>query len=115
MPLSLLDLPFYTEVFLIYCLKKMILGQSGCSMKIDFFESAENQQDGEEGKKGLGRTLGEWQPVSCQACWSGRGRGSQFLGAHGAHSIVSFLGSFSAPWTAAVLLRLDGLCHSFPA
>lgn len=62
-------------------------------MKIDFFESAENQQDGEEGKKGLGRTLGEWQPVSCQACWSRRGRGSQFLGAHGAHSIV-FSGQF---------------------
>lgn len=26
MPLSLLDLPFYTEIFLIYCLKKNDLG-----------------------------------------------------------------------------------------
>lgn len=116
MPLSLLDLPFHTEVFLIYCLKKMVLGAEWLlNEKLIFFLSAEKQQDGEEGKDGLGRTLGEGQPVSCQAWWSRRGHGSQFLGAHVAHSIVSFLGGFTAPWTASVLLRLDGLCHSFPA
>lgn len=56
MPLSLLDLPFYTEVLLIYCLKKkMVLGAEWLlNEKLIFFKCRKTARRGER-KSGAGK------------------------------------------------------------